>query len=488
MIVGIEYAFPEAAEVFRDSGATSAKPYPAFSPWQTNQPDPGWAYQWGVVDRFVRAFQQAGFPHLNLMIRGESQWASLDPPRPPTHRGDTTVKPEFEDEFSAYVQAYVERYDGDGVDDMPGLVSPVLLYGFEPEFSTYVPGSAASYIYMLELAYPAVKRANASAQLMPAGLLLTTVFDGYPTAEDIQRRLELPDARIFDKSPEDIGRLLDRPDLFDAVDVHVLADYTEIIPLVRWLRVEMARRGYDKPIWIGDTFGGATLNGYGPAACPGGPRTSILTYPATESDRCDVAGALEALRDTGHPGHDEAIAWIRSEAAAGTVRKILVAASEGIAGINMGNVEDWEVLMLTLGGAGTSPWQGMIDRDLLTKRFRGYRPAYYALRQAASLIAESDSVSRVAGYDERTYVYEARLANGEIRYVAWADIGLWLPGESMSTRSVRLAVGDLPEVLLEWTVTQGDTPKRETRSVVDGYVEIEVGSIPVFVGAPGSGS
>ena len=488
LTVGIEYAYPEAADVFRDSGATSAKPYPALSPWQVVQPQPDSDFQWDVVDRFVLAFQEAGFPHLTLMMRGESLWASQDPPRPPTNRGDTTVKPDYEAEFADYIQAYVERYDGDGADDMPGLLFPVLLYGFEPEYSTYVPGSAAGYIHMLELIYPAVKRANPAAQLMPAGLLFTTVFEGYPTQEDIARRLADPDERIFDKSPEDIGLLLDRPELFDVVDVHVLADYTEIIPLAGWLRQEMARRGYSKPIWIGDTFGGATLNGYGPAACPGGPRTSIIGYPATEADRCEVAAALEALRNASDPDHDQAIGWIRAESAAGTVRKIMVAAGEGLAGINMGNVEDWEVLMLTLGGAGTSPWQGMIDRDLFSKRFRGYRPAYYALKQAADLVAASDSVVRMPGYDERTYVYEVRLTDGSVHFVVWADIGLWLPGDPMPTRPVRIPIASGGPVGVEWTVTSGDEPVREELPVVDGFVEIEVGSAPAFLfpATPGS--
>jgi len=488
MIVGIEYAFPEAAEVFQESGAASAKPYPAMSPWQVIQPEPDGEFQWEVVDRFVRAFQQAGFRHLTLMLRGESRWASQDPPQPPTNRGDTTVKPEYEADFAAYVQAYVERYDGDATDDMPGLLFPVLLYGFEPEYSSYVPGSAAGYVHMLELAYPAVKRANPDALLMPAGLLLTTVFDGYPTQEDIARRLADPDSRIFDKSPDDIALLLDHPELFDVVDIHILADYTEIIPLVGWLRQEMSQRGYGKPIWIGDTFGGATLNGYGPAACPGGPRTSILGWPATEANRCDIAAALQALAHASDPGHDQALAWIRAESAAGTVRKIVVAAGEGLAGINMGNIEDWELLMLTLGGAGTSPWQGMIDRDMLTRRFRGYRPAYYALQQAADLIAETDSVARRPGYDERTYVYEFRLADGSSRLVVWADVGLWLPGDPMPTRPVRIAIEGAGQLEVEWTVTEGDAPSRESKTVVDGFVEIEVGSVPAFLRPAAGGS
>ena len=480
MWVGIEYAYAQAAETFRDSGATSAKPYPELGAWSSVQPEPGGAYVWGPVDKFVASFQQAGFRHLTLMLRDESSWASVDPPSPPLHRGDTTVRPEYEDDFTAYVQAYVERYDGDGVDDMPGLLYPVLLYGFAPEFSTYVPGSAASYIHMLELTYPAVKRANAEARLMNAGLLFTTVFDGYPTREEIARRLASPDPRVFDKSPADITLLLNHPELFDVLDVHSLTDYTELVPMVGWLRQEMSRRGYSKPIWIGDTFGGVTLNSYGPAMCPGGPQTSILGYPATEENRCQVAAALDALRSPSDEGHEEALAWIRAESAAGTVRKIVIAAGEGLAGINMGNVEDWELLMLTLGGAGTSPWQGMLDRNLLTKQSLGRRPSFFALQQIATLIQSTETVQRLPGYDERTYVYQFRLVDGGVVDVVWTDIGLWLPSMPMPTRPVRIPVSS-ETVEVEWTVTSGETPMRESRSAVGGFVEVEVGSNPAFL-------
>lgn len=242
------------AEAFRDSGATLAKPYPELGRWSTIQPEADAPYDWTRVDAFVAAFQAEGFIQLNLMMSAWSDWANVDPPRLPFHRGDSRIKPENEEDFAAYVQAYVERYDLDGQDDMAGLRYPVRLYGLEPEYSSYVAGDAESYLRLLELAYPAIKQAYPDAQLMTAGLLLAMIFDGYPTAEDVAARLAAPDERVFDKSPGDVGLLLDRPDLFDIVDFHSLTDYTEIMPTVAWLRAEMARRGYKKPVWIGDTW------------------------------------------------------------------------------------------------------------------------------------------------------------------------------------------------------------------------------------------
>jgi hypothetical protein len=98
------------------------------------------------------------------------------------------------------------------------------------------------FISLLELAYPAVKAANPAAQVMAAGLLMTDVFNGYPTPAEVEARLQNPDPRIFDKSPADIALLLDHPELFDVLDFHPLGDYTEIPPTVLWLREQMGPR------------------------------------------------------------------------------------------------------------------------------------------------------------------------------------------------------------------------------------------------------
>ena len=221
-----------------------------------------------------------------------------------------------------------------------------------------------------------------------------TVADLY-LSEVLDRRLTDPDPRIWDKTPADVALLLDHPELFDVVDVHSLGDYTEIPPTIVWLRQQMAARGYDRPIWIGDSFSGVGLNGWGPATCPRRPNSGWLCYPATEADRCRVAATLQALADSNAPDHQAALDWIHADSAAGIVRRTVVAAGEGLAGINIGNVEDWEPLMLTQGGAGTSPWQGMVDRVLLTRRFQGYRPAYYALQQVAGVIRRYTAVERL---------------------------------------------------------------------------------------------
>ncbi|MEW6569065.1 MAG: hypothetical protein AB1449_13045 [Chloroflexota bacterium] len=480
MILGIEYAPTPLARAFADSGATSAKPYPSEGDWGKVQAGPDAPYDWDHLDAYVRAYQDAGFRHLTLIITARTLWAATEPPQL-GDPGDFFPRPEFEDDYAAYVQSFVERYDMDGLQDMPGLRFPVTLFGFEPEYSSYWPGDAASYIRLLELAYPAVKAANPEAQVMAAGLLMTDVFNGYPTPQEVEQRLLNPDPRIWHKSPADVALLLDHPELFDVLDFHSLGDYTEIPPTVRWLREQMAARGYDRPIWIGDSFGGTGLNGWGPATCPRGPNSGWLGYPATEADRCRVAEVLQALADTDAPNHAPALEWIRAETAAGLVRKVVVAAGEGLAGINIGNVEDWEPLMLTLGGAGTSPWQGMVDRNMLTREFYGYRPAFYALQQVAAIIRDYIEDERLSTGEDRDYVYRFILADGRTVIVAWADIGLWLPGDEMPTRPVRIEVGSDESVRVEWTVTSGSQAVVEQLISEAGEVTLELGQIPAFL-------
>lgn len=481
-VVGVEYALPVFAAAMRDSGAVSAKPYPDLK-WGEVQPSEGAAYDFSKPDAFVEGFQDAGFRNLTLMVRSDASWADTDPPAL-GHRGDTMPKPQHEGAWAEFVQALVERYDFDGVDDMPGLRAKVQQYGFEAEFSSFWPGDAASYVKLLGLARPAAQAADSGTKVVAAGLLMTGVFEGYPSQSQIDARLAATDPRVFDKTPADIALLLDHPEVFDAVDFHALGHYSEIPATVSWLRAEMARRAYDKPIWIGDTWGGASLNGWGPAACPAKEGSGLLEYPATEDDRCRVAQTLSDLGGALAKGHAAALKWMRAEAAAGTVRKVALAASLGLAGINMGNVEDWETLSLAQGGAGTSPFQGMLDRNPWTRQVTGKRPSYHALAQIGSVLAKTVKAERLALSDERSYVVRFTRDGASPVLVAWRDAGLWLPDVAMPTGQVSFDAGATGTAQLERTVTEGESAAREPLELGSGAVSLELGPVPVFVWLP----
>jgi hypothetical protein len=125
----------------------------------------------------------------------------------------------------------------------------------------------------------------------------------------------------------------------------------------------------------------------------------------------------------------------------------------------------------------------MIDRSLPARTFLGYRPGYYALRQIAAVIGSYERVSRVDLNDVRRYMYRFDLRGGGQVIVAWADNGLWLPGDKVPLISVSLPVGWTGPVQAEWTVTEGSAPIRKDFTAQDGKLTIDLGPIPVFLTA-----
>ena len=68
------------------------------------------------------------------------------------------------DSYSNFVKATVERYDGDGVDDMPGLKNPVKYWQVDNE----PPGIRRDYAKLLEITYKAVKEADPECKVLIA--------------------------------------------------------------------------------------------------------------------------------------------------------------------------------------------------------------------------------------------------------------------------------------------------------------------------------
>lgn len=77
--------------------------------------------------------------------------------------------------YFAWVVALVERYDGDGIDDMPGLAYPIRHWEIlnEPEMQgpelCFFQEEAEAYSDLLRTSYDAVKRADPTAVVLPAG-------------------------------------------------------------------------------------------------------------------------------------------------------------------------------------------------------------------------------------------------------------------------------------------------------------------------------
>lgn len=506
--ISVEYAILGVAEEYAAAGITYAKLQDAFIIWGNIEPEPG-KYEWGPLDALVLEYQQAGFTGLQMDFAALSPWASSVPPALGVAPKDvnTFPKEEYLGEYVAYVSAVVERYDHDGVDDMPGLLYPIHDYGVEREFTGYWPGTAEEYVRLLRIAYPAIKAADSEAHVLLVALLMADIFDGNPDQAEIESRLQ-KDADYMRKSVPEMRAILAACDAYDIVDFHALANYAEIPLTAQWIRNELNANGCgEKPIWIGDAFSMSALIGYGGFV----PPTPFA--PATLETRDAVVAALAAVADPAAANHDAAQAWLYGEMAIGLVRKIVVSAGSGILGINLGNMEDWKTGIAAADKAsvpmlGASLFMGMTDTTITNQEpggklpFTGHlwskarragdrRPVWYALKLVNEKISAFNSVekldpSSLSGQVSAIGIWAYRFEMPTVPvWVLWYDDGnLYLPGQTPPSVIVQLPFEATSALLTRTPTAIGQTaPETQILEASGGILSFDLGATPVFIEA-----
>ena len=227
LTLGTQYAVPGLAASYAATGVTAVKPQLEFVSWGNLEPKQG-QWQWGPLDNLVIEYQAAGFSHMQLLLSAESPWASRAPGR------DLMPKDEFQADYVRYVTQVVERYDGDGLDDAPGLLFPVHEFGVELEFSQFFPWRRGR---LPETAQAGLSRHPRGRSRRPrfcwSPSCSMTSSTARPTPAEVERRLA--DTPPFRKPAADIRAILAACDVYDIVDFHSLGDYTEIPPTAAWL-------------------------------------------------------------------------------------------------------------------------------------------------------------------------------------------------------------------------------------------------------------
>ncbi len=493
--IAVEYAILGLAQAYATTGVSYAKIQDAYVIWGNIEPKPG-QYDWGPLDALIREYQQAGFTGLQMDLAALSPWASSRQPSL-TDPGDTFPKAEYLNAYADYVSAVVERYDGDGVDDMPGLLYPIHDYGIEREFTGYWPGSVEEYVRLLKIAYPAIKSADPQANVLLVGLLMADVFDGNPSQAEINRRLaQTP--RYMRKSVPEIQTILAACDAYDIVDFHALGNYTEIPLTAAWIRDQLRTDGCgSKSIWIGDAFPMSSLVGYGGFVPP------VPFAPATLATRDSVVETLKSVADLAAPDHAAAQSWLYAETARTLTRKIVVSTGEGLLGINIGNLEDWKTGIpaadiTSVPILGASLFMGMTDTTITNQTpggslpFNGQewskarkagnpRPVYEALKLVVEKIGGFSSVEKM-DLGTGVWAYHFATPTGPV-WVLWYDDGkLYLPGQVPPSTTVQLAF-PAASARMTWTPTETGQSQLETQTLAasNGVLPLTVGATPVYV-------
>jgi len=119
------------------------------------------SYDYSIPDTLVRAIQPYNISILALVYPE----GIFEPGKPPSYR-----IPE-ETAWKAFLTTLVERYDGDGVDDMPGLLYGIKYWeiGNEPNIMGPDFNTGVKYVRFLKMSYEAVKAADPQAKVLNGG-------------------------------------------------------------------------------------------------------------------------------------------------------------------------------------------------------------------------------------------------------------------------------------------------------------------------------
>ncbi|PJE73832.1 MAG: hypothetical protein COV02_00450, partial [Candidatus Terrybacteria bacterium CG10_big_fil_rev_8_21_14_0_10_41_10] len=190
-------------------------------------------YDWSVSDNYIKKVPAS----LNLVIT--------------LNVGDSRLKtgtwqfpnPQLKTEYVNFVKAAVERYDGDGINDMSGLKSPVKYWQFENEPVSHINRSGdkpqpnydwEGFSELMKITYESVKSADSSAKVLAAG-----TADAGPQRQNILDNFWLPL----------IGNLNGK--YVDIFDIHWFSRWQDSYAFYNQFKSKMNQSGFSQtPIWM----------------------------------------------------------------------------------------------------------------------------------------------------------------------------------------------------------------------------------------------
>jgi len=147
-----------------------------------------------------------------------------------------------EEKYLRYLHAIVERYDGDGIEDMEGLNLPVHFWeiGNETLLPQMFQGTLADYAHFLEISYKSIKEND------PQSFVL---IGGWVTGANSQE--------LFQKSLDEFEIVLQNGGgvSFDIMNFHQYQDDCDFgtYQHVQGFKKVLAKYGLEKPFWITET-------------------------------------------------------------------------------------------------------------------------------------------------------------------------------------------------------------------------------------------
>ena len=227
--------------------------------WVLCEPEPGSGnYEWFMCDNYFREIKPGFEPLKNITVAHDHMLNIPGRPSPPSlgdrpsidvsnHVEGTTYRPSDEEAYSKWVKAAVERYDGDGIDDMEGLTIPAKYWQIDNE----PPRGREGYNDLVRITSKAIKEADPEAKILIGGLILPCPSHQTKRYKDFSLPL------IEGLEGKDI-------DIFDFHWFGHTGEWYFLPEAIKTVRADLEKAGFpDAPIWFTEmgTYSGTPERG-----------------------------------------------------------------------------------------------------------------------------------------------------------------------------------------------------------------------------------
>ena len=444
-------------------------------------------YNWQDMDRAVATWQRNGI-HIMVSQRFESPWATAARTdkefvylrglgkQMALRSADYLPKPQHMQDLRDYMRALVERYDGDGRDDMPGLLFPVLHYQVGNEYynELFWAGTAKEYGQLLRETARAARAACADVKIILSGIGFKDVHGFYDG--QMRPRTKAHVQRYLPKVPKGMRPFVERTEAFSRASAKFTDDY-DILD-ARWPNHGIVTESREllrdvgassKPVWSAEIYSGFPL--MEPLVLP---NWTLQAWPPP-SRGIEYSKILKRKND---PRFKAVNAWYRGLQAAQVVKQCMVALDAGSQKLMMGWAVDAQIPLAV---------STLSHHGLYSITFKHLWPAAHTYNLTIRKLDGLKKITRLRTPPD-IYVYECVVKDGRRVLVAFHDDHIGqnhdqATGEIAAKIPVQGTQAQITSIITEIGKTK---PKIREVRVAGGVLRTTLTEYPVFIEVTGS--